>query len=200
MSGGSRRGPGRPRSAEADAAILRAAMDEFVERGIAGMSIEQVAGRAGVGKLTVYRRYSSKEDLVARAIEAERAGIPDAADERFAGVPLEKLIRRAIPAAADTMVEPRFRGMVAQVFGASVSHPSLLETYWEHYVKPRRAATRVLLERARAEGVLAPDADLDVLIDMMVGSALFRLLQPGPLDAKQMRRYLRSVYRQAGLL
>ena len=62
------RGRGRPRDPAVDTAILRAAFDLFIERGIDGASIEQIARRADVGKLTVYRRWSSKEDLVAQAI------------------------------------------------------------------------------------------------------------------------------------
>ena len=64
------RGRGRPRDPDIDTAILRAAFELFVERGIDGASIEQIAKRAGVGKLTVYRRWSSKEELLAQAIES----------------------------------------------------------------------------------------------------------------------------------
>ena len=51
---------GRPRSAEADRAILAATADLLAERGLAAMSIEEVAARAGVGKTTIYRRWPSK--------------------------------------------------------------------------------------------------------------------------------------------
>src|SRR6185437_11155783 len=51
---------GRPRSAEADRAILTATADLLAERGLAAMSIEEVAARAGVGKTTIYRRWPSK--------------------------------------------------------------------------------------------------------------------------------------------
>src|SRR5581483_9010182 len=51
---------GRPRSAEADRAILTATVDLLAERGLAAMSIEEVAARAGVGKTTIYRRWPSK--------------------------------------------------------------------------------------------------------------------------------------------
>src|SRR5690349_24183101 len=51
---------GRPRSAEADRAILTATVDLLAERGLAAMSIEEVAARAGVGNTTIYRRWPSK--------------------------------------------------------------------------------------------------------------------------------------------
>ncbi len=61
------RRPGRPRSAEADEAILAAAVDLFAECGFDGMTVEGVAARAGVGKGTIYRRYPGKLDLIIAA-------------------------------------------------------------------------------------------------------------------------------------
>jgi AcrR family transcriptional regulator len=196
-----RRGRGRPRDPEADAAILRAALDLFIEGGVEGTSIEQIAKRAGVGKLTVYRRWSSKEELLAQAIESARDRVQDATSvEDPAEVSMTELIERALPAAAEALADDRFRTLVARIFGSSKSHPALMATYWEHYIVPRRHATRVLLEQAKKEGVLAEDTDMDVLIDMMVGGVLYRAIQPGPLDVAEARRYLEAVYRQAGLL
>src|SRR5690349_25172745 len=57
-AGAARRG--RPRSQEADRAILTATVELLAERGLAAMSIEEVAARAGVGKTTIYRRWPSK--------------------------------------------------------------------------------------------------------------------------------------------
>src|SRR5580704_17762389 len=57
-AGGGQRG--RPRSQEADRALLTATVDLLATRGLAAMSIEEVAARAGVGKATIYRRWSSK--------------------------------------------------------------------------------------------------------------------------------------------
>src|SRR5580658_3496016 len=59
--GGGQRG--RPRSQEADRAILTATLDLLGSRGLAAMSIEEVAARAGVGKATIYRRWSSQGQL-----------------------------------------------------------------------------------------------------------------------------------------
>ena len=58
---------GRPRSTEADEAILVAATDAFIELGWDGLTIEGVATRAGVGKTTIYRRYSCRLDLLLAA-------------------------------------------------------------------------------------------------------------------------------------
>ena len=60
---------GRPRKPETDAAILDAALAVFGEAGYEGMTVEAVAARAGVGKATIYRRWSSKDDLIIGAIQ-----------------------------------------------------------------------------------------------------------------------------------
>jgi AcrR family transcriptional regulator len=191
---------GRPRDPEVDDAILRAALELFLERGVDGTSIEKVAKRAGVGKVTVYRRWDSKEEMLARAIESARDAIPEPAAEDSSDLPLAEQVARAVPAIAEVAATPAFRALVSRVFGAAASHPSLVATYWDHYVVPRRKATRMLLERAVAEGAVAADADLDVLMDMMVGAVMYRVIQPDVPSAAQMHSYLESVYRQAGLL
>src|ERR1700735_3000364 len=54
---------GRPRSQRVEQAILRAAAELLLERGLAAMTIEDVADRAGVGKASIYRRWPTKGTL-----------------------------------------------------------------------------------------------------------------------------------------
>ncbi|MEO3871006.1 TetR/AcrR family transcriptional regulator [Nonomuraea sp. B12E4] len=193
------RGRGRPRDPETDTAILSAALALFVERGVEGTSIEQVAKRAGVGKLTVYRRWSTKEDLIAQAIEqwVSAEVTPSAAD--VYALPPQDLVEHVLPAAAEMTASPDFRALVARIMGSAVSHPALMAVYWKHYILPRRELAAAMLRRAQQDGTVAADADLDVLIDMMAGAVTYRVLQPDPPDTAEMLRYLTAVYRQAGL-
>ncbi|MFG1947511.1 TetR/AcrR family transcriptional regulator [Nonomuraea sp. NPDC048826] len=193
------RGRGRPRDPETDTAILTAALELFVERGVEGTSMEQVAKRAGVGKLTVYRRWSSKEDLLAQAIEHwVRAEVTPSAEDVYALRPRD-LVERVLPTAAEMSAGADYRALIARVMGSAVSHPQLMKVYWEQYVVPRRELAAAMLRRAQQDGAVAADADLDVLIDMMAGAVMYRVLQPDPPDAEEMLRYLTAVYRQAGL-
>src|SRR5260370_35342567 len=70
------RKPGRPRSAQAHKAILDATLELLAEEGFQGLSIEEVAARAGAGKTTIYRRWSSKEELVMEAIRQVQIEVP----------------------------------------------------------------------------------------------------------------------------
>src|SRR5262245_46506888 len=76
--------PGRPRNATAHEAILDAALTLFIEQGFEGMSVEAVASRGGVGKATIYRRWSSKEEVVIDAVTRVFAEpiTPDTGDAR----------------------------------------------------------------------------------------------------------------------
>ena len=180
---------------------MSAALDLFIEYGIAGMSIEQVAKRAGVGKPTVYRRWAAKERLVADAIEAHvGTDLHWPTRDEIAAIPPRELVRRNVAAAASTAADPKFRALVAQIYGSAITHPLLMQTYWTHYISPRRTLVIAMLERAQADGSVAKDADLDVLVDMLAGAVTYRVLQPNPPTARQMRRYLEAAYRQVGLL
>lgn len=193
-----RSGPGRPRDPAADAAILRAAADLIVEQGIDRTGIEQIARRAGVAKVTVYRRWSSKEDLLAQAIEAARADIPDTAGAGLPGA-LPDMIEQLLPRWGEVLAEPRFRALSAQLLGAGANHPALLAAYLDHHVRPRRERARAVMLRAQDEGVLDASADVDVLIDMMEGAVIQHLLlRPEPPEPAEIGAYLRRLLRQAG--
>jgi AcrR family transcriptional regulator len=194
------RGPGRPRDPDADAAILKAALELFIERGVDGTSLEQIAKRAGVAKLTIYRRWSSKEELLVAAIESTVQDITYPSTEEAQTLPLTELIERALPAAVETVTDPTYPAMIAQTLGSAVRYPELMATYWQRHILPRRRIVRTMLERAIQEGKIPQDTDIDVLIDMLVGAIMYRVLQPQPLDPTEARRYLEAVYRHAGLL
>ncbi len=72
------KGPGRPRDAQKDAAIIGAAQRLFLERGFDGTSVDAIAEAAGVAKATVYARFADKEALLRTAIASKCATYLDA--------------------------------------------------------------------------------------------------------------------------
>ena len=191
-------GPGRPRSPAADRAILQAALKLFIEHGIDGASIEQIAERAGVARTTVYRRWSSKEALLAQAIARAR-GAPEQ-KAMASEVVLRSLARRLVDALAETVTAPGYRKLMARLAGSVPSCPDLMSTYWSNYLEPRRQMVRGLLERARAQGSLREDSDPEILLDLIGGAIMYHLLiRPGERTARQMRVYLFKVLGELGL-
>lgn len=70
---GTRPTAARRRGPVLERAILAAALDQLSEVGWKGLTMEGVAAGAQTGKAAVYRRWSTKEDLV---LDALRAGLP----------------------------------------------------------------------------------------------------------------------------
>jgi AcrR family transcriptional regulator len=194
-------GPGRPRSASVDHAILRAALALFIEHGPAGASIERIARRAGVAKTSIYRRWPSRDALLAQAIETGRnesaPGLTAAAVERASPADFLDLVLGA----GGVMARRELRALMARLIGSVPDHPRLLEIYRDTYVAPRRQALVGALRRLQAAGALAADADVETVADMLGGAVIHRiLLAPEPGDNPEtLRRYLVGLLRAAGI-
>ncbi|MEH2014776.1 TetR/AcrR family transcriptional regulator [Nostoc sp.] len=162
---------GRPRSIHADQAILQATLDLLADVGYQSMSIEAIASRARVGKTTIYRRYTSKEELVADAIESLRddLAIPDTGS--FWG-DMDILINNA----AKKIDSPLGRQTLALIISTASSNPQFAEVYWTKYTKLRREAFSKVLERAKSRGEIHKDADVDLIIDLVSGSLYYALI------------------------
>ncbi|MBX3504320.1 MAG: TetR/AcrR family transcriptional regulator [Parvibaculum sp.] len=192
--GGRRRG--RPRDNEADKAILDAALGLFIERGAAGTSLEEVARRAGVARTTLYRRWASREALLADAIAQIRIGAEEQAGE-WRDLPLAGVLQQAVDIVPRLVSQPFARPLVTQLLAA----PALFEIYLKTQLGPRQAEFRKLLARAKREGELPSDTDLAALEALIAGVFLNLLLMrteaPGEAEA---RAYLRRSFRALGLL
>jgi AcrR family transcriptional regulator len=191
-------GAGRPRSESVDRAILRAALEVFAERGIDAASIEEIAEKACVARTTLYRRWSTKEELIAKAI-ADARGNPEqrALSDR---VPLTSLPYVLADALAEMFTRPEFGKVAARLIGSVPTCPELMETYWDSYIAPRRKIIGCLMEQARTEGLIRADADPELLMDLISGAIMHHaLLRPGRRTGEEMRSYLLSVLRELGL-
>jgi AcrR family transcriptional regulator len=164
---------GRPRSAEADRAILDAAGTLLAERGLTGMSIEEVAARAGVGKATIYRRWPSKGLLALDAFIVMFRSLQPPVDTGSLREDLRYALRAWVRAVTTT---PSGR-LLSSLIADEAQHDPELHAAWRGRVlAPLRAQHRVVLERAVARGEMSPDVDQDVVLDLFFGAAQHRLL------------------------
>ncbi len=192
-------GRGRPRDPAADEAILRAALELFVEHGVEGASFEQIARRAGVARTTVYRRWSSREDLLAQAMEVAREA-PERSLTAAARVPLRRMADELINAFSEMATRRGYLRTVAKLVGSVPDSPKLMSVYWNTYLIPRRRMVAEIIGRARARGAIAKDADSETLLDMIGGAIMYHLLiRPGRKNRKEMRAYIRRLLHHAGL-
>ncbi|MFI6581984.1 TetR/AcrR family transcriptional regulator [Embleya sp. NPDC050493] len=165
---------GRPRSTTADDAILDAARSLLADGGWAGLTMGDVAARAGVAKTTLYRRWHSKHDLAIAAV-AEMLGtleLPDQGPDLRADV--EDVVRRF----AALLGRPDMRTALMGLVADSTSDPALRRRIREEVVDPQK---RLVLEgRARAETrgeITAPgDIDVDLVFDIIAGTVVQHIL------------------------
>ncbi|RAY13182.1 TetR family transcriptional regulator [Actinomadura craniellae] len=160
------RAPGRPRSERAERAILAATLDLLAEAaGVAAVSIEAVAARAGVGKTTIYRRWPNKEELIVSALAAAKGPLPDLPPGESARENLLALAR-ALSAEQGTKHIRCFWN----VAGGAEKHPELFARYRQVVIEPRREVFRGVLRRGIESGELRPGIDVEMTISVIVGS------------------------------
>lgn len=175
-----RRTPGRPRSLEADEAILEAAVDVFAEVGLEALTMEGVAARAGVGKNTLYRRYPNKLDLVVSAVRCyTKVGAP-APDTGTTRGDLRAIVDDLVAIVTDT---PMGR-MLPTLVAARARVPELDVAYSE-IVADKRARSSAVVQRGIERGDLRADADVEAVVDCLVSPIFYRfLVTHAPLDAR----------------
>ena len=181
---------GRPRRADADEAILTAALELLAEAGVAGLSMDVLAQRAGVGKATIYRRWVSKEALVLDALRTANTPIP---------TPDEGSVRADLVAYADAIVErfgeKRASDVLPHLIEASCYDDQLRHAL-DEYLRSRQAPIRAILQRGIERGELAEDTDVDLVVDLVLGPFLYRHLFTGaPVDEDFAHRLVAFVLR-----
>jgi AcrR family transcriptional regulator len=176
---------GRPRSAEVEEAILRTAMEILGDVGFGSFSIEAVAARAGVGRPTIYRRWPSKLEL---AIEAVVRLAPPL-KVTSTGDPLAEFRRLVATLLPDVTGSAAGRALLA-LAGDPEVHAELARHLDERYLRPRRAVLADLLRRAADAGQVRSDLDPELLVDLVLGPAIYRWLVTGQPVSPQTARQI----------
>ena len=185
------RAAGRPRSREADTAILDAALELLIERGAVATSIEQVARRAGVTRATVYRRFPDKTQLLIATIEAAYGDPPPTPEIRD--------VEHLLTGWASTLASPRLRRLLRRLYGAVEDFPEIARAYQRTLGQQRDQARRNVFERARDRGQFPADTDPDVLLDLLTGAGWQHLaVHPDNCTVEDAEKFLRAVLHQAG--
>lgn len=161
-----RRDAGRPRGAAVVAAVLTAVRAELAEHGFEGLSVERVARRAEVNKTSVYRRWPTREALVAAAMEGLL--------EEFGASPDTGSLRGDLHALAAPIAD-----LAARPDGVALLRAALSTSTGPAAspgVDPPGEAVLALAERARARGEWREGADPRQAIFALVGAVIHRTL------------------------
>jgi AcrR family transcriptional regulator len=165
---------GRPRKAAAGAAIVEATLELLADRGFQATTMDAIAARAGVGKNTIYRRWSSKEELVADAVRELTA---EADPPKHEG-DVYSLLQEEIHALVRLFADPLVGQVLPSLLGELHRNPDLAAAWAERVVGPRREAITTLLSRALERGELREGTDPQLIADLLAGPPFLRLLLP----------------------
>ncbi|MEE4912184.1 TetR/AcrR family transcriptional regulator [Pseudomonas alliivorans] len=172
---------GRKRDPARDAAILDAAIEVLAESGYDGMTMDMVASRARAGKATVYRRWSSKAELIIDAVAHLKRGQVDIESLPDTGTLRGDLLALFKPQSAEEG-EQKMRVM-AGLASVLLLHPQLAEAGDAAIVEPWAAVNRMLMRRALERGEISVNADIEAASQVLPSMAAYRaLIQRKPFD------------------
>lgn len=182
---------GRPRSQQAHKAILAAAAELLLARGLSAVRMDAVAERAGVSKATIYRWWPTKEALALDALYAEWAEARPS--PRATGSLRGDLLSLLRPWARLAASRPYGR-VIAALLTEAHSDPVFADEYRQRVIVPRRDQARGIFGRAVERGEIPPDTKVDVALDLLFGAVYHRLLHGhAPLND----RFVRDVVEMA---
>ena len=184
--------PGRPRSEPARRAVLDAALRLVRRDGYPAVTIKGIAEEAGVGRQTVYRWWDGKAAILLEAItELAR---PFAAPEPT-GDPVHDL-RETLRGSfrLSPVAGPIISGLMADA-----THDAAVMEQLQTLLSQRRATVRGMMERARRDGLVGGDTDLDLATDMVWGTMWYRVLsRHAPVDEALADELTEAVLRLLG--
>lgn len=171
---------GRKRDHTRDDKILEAAIDILAETSFDGMTMDMVAARAKAGKATVYRRWSSKAELVRDALgwmnrsHLELDSLPDTGSLREDFLVLLK---------PQSIAEEERKLRVLAGLGSFLQHPEFAEAGTAGIFEPWAIMNRELMNRAVVRGEIPAHADIEMACQVITSMASFRgLIQRKPFD------------------
>ena len=168
----------RPRSEEARRKAIEAATDLIVERGVAALTIEEVAARSGVAKTTIYRHWPERPGLILDTVRAsfQHVGTPDTGS-----------LRGDLMAFFGGLVRADLSGKVGRLMPCLIDAASRdpeMELLLERLGEERQAPIMEIVARAQERGELPAGLDERVVIGSIVGPIVFRkVMQRQPVDA-----------------
>jgi AcrR family transcriptional regulator len=182
---------GRPRDPAVQRQILEAAEALVGENGCAAITIEGVAARAGVSKQSVYRRWSSRGDLLVDIYLGSVTEEPEGWHDLGFKAAFTDYVQWSVRRLYDPKRAKILRGLAME----AQADPAIRRVLMARIVEPRLARGRELLRRAADAGEIRKGLDIGMALDFVFGSVWFSLLITGsPIDRAWQDRVLREFF------
>jgi len=186
------RGPGRPRSEEAEKAILEATLQLLAELGYGGLTMDKVAAEAKVSKATMYRRWPSKVHLVIAAFSQ----LPDLPSPNKGNIKedLVEVLQTFLLISENSSLA----GVLPTLAGERARIPELSE-YLDSATRQRREPVKQVVERAIQRGELPRETDIELAVDMIMSPLVMRIFfTNNPADAAFLEQVLETALKGLG--
>ncbi len=157
------RRPGRPRDTALESAVLSATVELLLERDTRDVTVSAITERSGVSRAALYRRWGSREELLAAALDSVRASI----GFKRRDTTLETILASYEEAAID--VDGRVGALVKKRVAMGLENDALRALSWNRHVSRRREPIAAEIRRGISAGELAPDVDIEAMIDLING-------------------------------
>lgn len=179
---------GRPRSEAVHRAILEAARDLLADCTLASFSLERVAGRARVGKTTIYRRWPSKEALILDLLLEMADQMFPVAETGNTRDELVAMVRSTI-----AMFNTNMGRVMQSILSELARRPELTVPFRATVVRARRDEVERVITRGVQRGDIRAEVDHELLPELLIGPVYYRLLFGGELDEAFAERIVDAV-------
>lgn len=163
------RGAPRRNAPRSERAILNAAYELLIEHGLEATSVEAIAARAGVSKVTIYKWWPNRAAVIMSAFLRRSGDTLPYPDKMTRDEIVESLIRMADSFRGPTGTA--IRALIAE----SQTDPDVAQAFRDGYINARRRHGAEIVRRAIEVGVIRA-ADPDVILDLLYAPLYFRLL------------------------
>jgi AcrR family transcriptional regulator len=156
---------------EITTALRRALLEELAAVGYGRLSIEAVARRAGVAKTAVYRRWTSKLEMVLEVVSevaGQRLSLPDTGS-------LRGDLELVLTIMAHALQHPLASQIIPDLLSEAGRDPQIAQTLHQALRTAQKDVGVRLVDRAIARGEVPADTDTDVALDLIVGPLYWRL-------------------------
>lgn len=185
-------GPGRPRSAESERAILDATAKLLVDEGYSGLTLSKVAARARASKSTIYRRWPTKEHLIVASFNRWPALTP-----HDSGDVLKDLLDLHVQSTRN-LRKGGMRGVMPKLIAERAENPLLAEVL-DPLLERRYDPIRLILHRAVERRQLPKDTDIELAVHAISGIIAARLyFLPGDRGLPAIRKVLNLLLKGLG--
>ena len=151
--------------------IVEAVLDELAAVGFGRLTMDGVARRARAGKAALYRRWSSKQEMVLEVVTtisvpmAETTPTEDLADD----------VARLVHGVADWLADARMSRIVPDLIAEAMRNPELAAALTERLGSARRNYGQAVIDAAITRGEVSPDVDSEYVLDLIAAPVFWRI-------------------------